>query len=856
MSVLQVRDNLFWVGALDPDLRVFDVVMYTDYGTTYNSYVLKTSEGAVLFETAKAKFFDEYLEKVRSVTELNDIRYIVVNHTEPDHAGSLEKLLDYCPKAKVVGSQVALNFLREICNRDIPGIAVGDGDSLTIGHETMKFLSVPFLHWPDSMYTYLESSKTLVTCDSFGCHYSDPKVFNDQIEGDFVDAYKYYFEMIMGPFKKHVQYALKQIAPLDIETICPGHGPVLRERLDYYIDLYDQWSREEIPAKRDKPLVVNAFVSAYGYTEELAREIGHGVKEIVDCDINLYDMVYADAAKVSAEIVSADGLLFGTPTVNGDALPPVSNLVNGLNGILHGGKVAAAYGSYGWSGEGPDLLTARLNLMRMKTIEPALKINFKPSAENRELARSFGRRFGKKVKEEWEKIGSSSNGKTLWKCTVCGEIFEGALPPMTCPVCGVGAEAFIPYEEDVVNFNSTAKDRFVIIGSGAAAVAAAEAMRKRNSEASIDIYTAEGTMPYYRPILTAMISEEVSDEQFYIKHESFYSDNRITIHLNSPVASIDRVAKSITLGSGTVVTYTKLLLAIGATPFVPPIKGKDLNGVTTLRTDSDLTDLKLMLNGGSKKRVSVVGGGLLGLEAACELAKLNCEVTVIDTAPTILPRQTDAFGSDLLRRIVASGKIKIITNTVVQELYGNISGTVEGVLLATGEDIRSELVLISAGLTPNISLAKEAGLECSRAIVVGSDQRTSDADIFAAGDCAITAGSYYGIWEPALGQGRTAGANMTGDSVEFSGRQYAATLNAFDTSLFAMGNLHNSGEVDGSAKIVQMDELRQTYSALYFTEGKLDGALLIGDISKAAGVISGINNSLTLEECQDAKILK
>jgi len=856
MSALQVKDNLYWVGALDSDLRVFDVIMYTDYGTSYNSYILKTSEGNILFETAKLKFFDEFVENVTEICALETIKYIVVDHTEPDHVGSLEKLLDYCPDAKVIASQIALNFLTEICNREIPGIPVGDGDKITIGEETLSFYSVPFLHWPDSIYTYIESHKSLITCDSFGCHYADPRVFNDQIEGKFVDAYKYYFDMIMGPFKKHVQYALKQIEPLDIETICPGHGPVLRENIDYYLDLYDKWSFEEEPVRSKKPLVVNAFVSAYGYTEEMAREINHGITEAVDCDIKLYDMVNEDADKVAAELALADGILFGTPTVNGDALPPVSNLVAGLNGITHGGKVAASYGSYGWSGEGPDMLNARLNLIRMDTIEPPFKSNFKPSAENREQARSFGRKFGKKVKENWEQLGTTAGGKTFWKCTVCGEIFEGALPPMTCPVCGVGTEAFIQYEEDIVTFNTTKAEKYVIIGSGAAAVSAAEAIRKRNDVAEITIYTDEDTPPYYRPILTEMISEDVSDDQFYIKSTNFYADHRITLNLNSPVESINPTNFTCTLVSGDEVSYDKLLIATGASPFIPPITGRDLDGVFTLRNDKDLDTLKAAVSSDLVKEVTVVGGGLLGLEAACSLAKRNCTVTVIDTAPTILPRQTDSGGSALFQKIVQSGQIKVITNTVVSEIHGNKDGAVEGVLLANGMDIKSDLILISAGLSPNIALAKKAGLECNRAIIVDDSLQTSNRHIYAAGDCSIVSGTYYGVWDPAINQGRVAGANMSGDSIEFVGKKYPATLNAFDTSLFALGDLHNSENEAPHQKIVSVNEVSENYSALYFTNDILDGALMIGDISKAALVISGIDKGLSYEECIDAKIFK
>ncbi len=855
MSALEVRDSLYWVGALDPDLRVFDVVMYTDYGTTYNSYILKTEEGNILFETAKVKYFEKYISNIKEVCSLESIKYIVVDHTEPDHAGSLEKLLDLIPDVKVLGSLTALNFLTEICNREIPGIAVDDGDSIKLGGKTLEFLSVPFLHWPDSIYTYIVEDKTLVTCDSFGCHYSDEKVFNDLIDGDFTAAYKYYFDMIMGPFKSHVQYALDKIKDFDIETICPGHGPVLRSDLQHYIDLYDNWSTEPPKVEKKKPLVVAAYVSAYGYTEELAKEITDGVKEIIDSDVELYDMVHADEKNVISRLKEAEGILLGTPTVNGDALPPITSLAANLNGILDGGKVAAAFGSFGWSGEGPDLINSRLNLLRMETIEPPLKVNFKPSHENLDDAGTFGRRFGKKLKEIWEFAGRGKGGKIFWKCTVCGEIFEGPLPPVNCPVCGVSADAFVEVEMDIVEFESEKALKTVIIGSGAAAVSAAEAIRKRNEKAEITIYTEEELLPYYRPVLSEMINSDVGDDEFYINNKNFYNDMKIDVKLNSKVLSVNKDKKIIVLEDNSEVSYDKLLIATGATPFIPPFTGKDLEGVYTLRNSKDLSKIKNIISENECLKMTVIGGGLLGLEMACSLANKGCPVTVIDTAPTILPRQTDSNGSNVLQNVVENSKIKVITGVMVEQIYGE--GKVNGVILNSGEDIKADVVLVSAGLAPSISLASEAGLKCERAIVVNERMETSDPDIYAAGDCSVTNGKYYGVWEPALAQGRVAGANMVGDRQGFSGKLYPATLNAFDTSLLAIGNLHNDGtDLKGVKSISQTDEMRNIYRTLYFKDGKLDGALLLGDISKAASIISGVNENIDLEDCVERKILK
>ena len=182
MKHLEVKNNIYWVGALDPNLRVFDIIMYTPYGTTYNSYVVKGSNKTAVFETVKAQFFDQYLERLNSLgVNPSEIDYIVVDHTEPDHAGSVSKLLKLAPNAKVVGSKIAIDFLKDIVNEDFEHIVVNHGDTLSLGNKTLEFISAPFLHWPDSMYTYIPEDKALITCDSFGSHYSCEEVFNDLV---------------------------------------------------------------------------------------------------------------------------------------------------------------------------------------------------------------------------------------------------------------------------------------------------------------------------------------------------------------------------------------------------------------------------------------------------------------------------------------------------------------------------------------------------------------------------------------------------------------------------------------------------------------------------------------------------
>ena len=396
MRAIKAMDDLWWVGVEDHDLRVFDIVMHSDWGTSYNAYAVRGSEGVALFETVKEKFFDEYLANLKEVCSLDEVRYIVVGHTEPDHSGSLEKLLDLTPNATVVGSATAITFLKEIVNKPFASRAVKDGETIDLGGRTLSFLSVPFLHWPDSMYTYIPEMKALFTVDSFGCHYADDRVFNDLIDGDFTEAYKYYFDCIMGPFKPFVLKALDKIKGLDIQFIGNGHGPVLRTDIPKYLEMYRAWATPVVvPA--DERRVAIAYVSAYGYTRQLAGVIADALAEGGVKHVELYDLVECDLETARAAVQSADGFLLGSPTLVGDALPPIYEMLVGLNPIIHKGKPAGAFGSFGWSGEAVPKLTAQMQAIGLKLPVEGLKVRFKPSEAQLAEARQFGLDFAAAV---------------------------------------------------------------------------------------------------------------------------------------------------------------------------------------------------------------------------------------------------------------------------------------------------------------------------------------------------------------------------------------------------------------------------------------------------------------------------
>jgi NADH oxidase (H2O-forming) len=395
MEILELKKNFYWTGVQDPNLRVFDIIMTTEFGTSYNSYLLKTNEKIVLFETAKAKFFDEYLKALNKLVDINEIDYIVVNHTEPDHAGSIEKLIEINPDIKIIGSKGAIQFLNNIINRKFNSIIVNENETLSIGDKTLRFMILPNLHWPDTMYTYIEEDKTLLTCDSFGSHYSFDEILLSKVKDNegYLRATKYYFDCIIGPFKNPFMVkALDRIKDLEIDMICTGHGPVIDCRIGEIIELYKKWCTVVNPNPRKT--VIIPYVSAYGYTKELASKIAEGIKDSGDIDVRSYDMVEEDKAKVVEELGFADGILLGTPTIVGEALEPIWELTISMFAKTHGGKFASAFGSYGWSGEGVPHIIERLKQLKMKVVDDGFRVKFKPSDIELNQAYDYGYNFG------------------------------------------------------------------------------------------------------------------------------------------------------------------------------------------------------------------------------------------------------------------------------------------------------------------------------------------------------------------------------------------------------------------------------------------------------------------------------
>lgn len=850
LKACQIKENFYWIGAQDPELRIFDIIMYTPFGTTYNSYILKGNDKIAVFETVKEKFFDQYLERLKSLEiDPEKIDYIIIEHTEPDHAGSVAKLLKIAKNAKVVGSTTAIRFLKAIVNDEFEYIIANHNETLDLGGKTLRFISAPFLHWPDSMYTYIEEDNILVTCDSFGSHYCDEGVTNENLKSkdDYMTALKYYFDCIFGPFKSYVLKAIDKIKDLDIDTIATGHGPVLTKEPEKIIELYKEWSvtKEKTAEKKD---IVICYVSAYGYTKSLAEKIAEGINSTGDYNIELLDVIYHDLNVVLEKINNSDAVLFGSPTILSDALKPIMDILINLNPIIHIGKPTAAFGSYGWSGEAVPNIEARLKQLRMNILVPGLKVNFKPSDAEIDSAFEFGKNFadalnGKavtktEVKKE-AKPSTKKNGKTFWKCLICGVIFEGDTPPDTCPVCGAGSDQFIEVENREVSFSSEEDLHVVIIGNGAAGYYSAEAIRKRNKVCKIDIISEETYKTYYRPSLSDYLTEELGDD-FYVAPDSWYDENNVRLHLGTKVDKIDTKNKKLILSDGKEMSYDKLILAMGAQNSIPSIDGVDKKGVYTLK---DLNDAKAIRNAISKSNNAVIiGGGLLGLEAAWEMKKTGVEVTVIEFLNRLLPKQTDDAGAELFLKLAEKSGVNIILGDSVTKIKGK--NKVKAVVTKSGKEFDADIVLISTGIIPNIKLAQKSEIEVNRGIVVNDKMETNIKDIYAAGDVAEFNNTIFGNWTAAISMAEVAGTNLIGDEAKFEAFVSSVIFQALGVDLVSFGIINEE-----NCKAIEIkDDVKNTMKKLFFKNDVLIGGYLIGDLSESGKLLEAAKSEKTIKD--------
>lgn len=323
-----------------------------------------------------------------------------MNHNEPDHSGSISKLIELNPNLTIITSPAGAIYLKNITNKSELKIKiVKDGDCLSLGNKTLKFISAPFLHWPDSMFTWLVEEKILFSCDFLGCHYCEPYTIDTNITDKeaYLASLQIYYSAIFSLFKKYVLNGLSKISDLELSFVCPSHGPVLTKDgiLFEIIEQYKKWSDLK---KSSAPSIPIFYCSAYGNTERIAKAISEGIKsQIPNVKVPLYNIVKHNTADLTNELNSSDAFLIGSPTINKNSVTPIWNLLSTIDVINNAKKSTATFGSFGWSGEATEQISNYMSSMKLSVFEEKFKVCFVPTEQDLKNAISFGEKFAQSL---------------------------------------------------------------------------------------------------------------------------------------------------------------------------------------------------------------------------------------------------------------------------------------------------------------------------------------------------------------------------------------------------------------------------------------------------------------------------
>jgi nitrite reductase (NADH) large subunit len=433
---------------------------------------------------------------------------------------------------------------------------------------------------------------------------------------------------------------------------------------------------------------------------------------------------------------------------------------------------------------------------------------------------------------EEETASGAPPSHSRWQCLNCNYVHEGPEPPERCPVCGASSDRFQPVETpESRTTGESARIEAVVIGSGIAGVSAAETIRDSSPASSVSLISLEAPLPYYRLNLTRLLAGEINQEALPIHPEQWYARRDIDLVRDAEVKQLSLESKKAILSDGRDIAYDKLILAMGSHPFIPPIPGAGLEGVVSLRTARDADTILARI--GEGKECVVIGGGILGLEIAGALSRC-ARVTLLESHSHLMPRQLNRKAAELLKDHLREIGIHLLENARTREIAGN--GSVRQVYMESGESLPAGLVIIATGVRPNTSLARRAGLEVNRGIVVDNYLETSSSGVFAAGDVAEHNGVVYGAWSVSQYQGSIAGLNALGRRSAFGGLPRSNTVKVLGVDLFSIGQFE---PLDGSYVVIQ-DEAEGAFYHFVFLDGRLVGSILLGDATIGPAVKKAI----------------
>lgn len=391
--MFEFLDGVYWVGVIDWDVRNFHGYV-THRGTTYNSYLLVGDEVA-LVDFSKMGYFEEMMGRIREVVEPDEIDYLISNHSEPDHSGTMLKVKNEAPQAEIIASERGKNTLHKYYGEDIKITSIKDKPSLDLGGKTLNFVPVPMAHWPDSMVTYVEEDKLLISSDAFGQHIATSGRFDDEVDHSMLmrESAAYYANILM-PLWRSVKRAMDALQGIEIEVIAPSHGIIWRDDPGAILEHYKRWISGET---REKAVII--YDTMWHSTEMIANSLSRGLMD-EGVEVVVHNLDASHRSDVITDILDAKAVLVGSPTLNNHVFPTVAGFMAYMRGLKPQNKIGAAFGSYGWGGGAKRWLEPELESSGIELLESDIEFVYRPTEEELEKSREYGRMVARKIKEE------------------------------------------------------------------------------------------------------------------------------------------------------------------------------------------------------------------------------------------------------------------------------------------------------------------------------------------------------------------------------------------------------------------------------------------------------------------------
>ena len=393
-SAIKVSDSVYWVGAIDWSIRDFHGYT-TPHGSTYNAYLI-VADKITLVDTVKSSFLNEMLARVASVVDPSKIDYIVSNHSEQDHSGCLLEVIDRVKPEKVFASTMGVKTLGEILHGDTQIVPVKEGETLSLGNMELKFMETRMIHWPDSMFSFLEKEGVLFCQDAFGMHLATFERFADELPTEMLEyeAATYYANIVL-PYSPVVLKALEKVAKSGwpIKIFAPDHGPIWRKDLGFILDLYKKWALQK---PTNKAVVV--YATMWHSTEMMAKAIAESLAQ-AGVKAKILSMNDVHRSEVVYEVLDAAALIVGSPTLNNNLLPQMADVMTYLKGLKPANLIGAVFGSYGWSGESVKDLEAILKEMKVEIVAPTVATKHVPDKEILQKCHELGQTVAVELKK-------------------------------------------------------------------------------------------------------------------------------------------------------------------------------------------------------------------------------------------------------------------------------------------------------------------------------------------------------------------------------------------------------------------------------------------------------------------------